>query len=346
MNTPTGVIDLRTGENQKHSPALYMTKICSVGPEKMETPEFNAFLTRVMPPLPMQDYLIRRAGYALTGDTREQMLFDDYGTGANGKTVFQTVLLEILGSYALTAPVEILTESQSERHPTELARLRGARAVWLPETEANRRWNESRVKQLTGGDTVVARFMRQDFFEYQPQFKLFVVGNHLPRLRNTDEAMRRRLQIVHWSVTIPPEERDKELLAKLRKEYPGILYKLIQGCLQWQREGLLPPDSVKATTADYLNNEDSVHNWLEECTINKPGEFCSNEFLFASWQDFCQQQGESCGTQTALTKKLQERGFEKGRGPSGKRGFFGLQLVTAPSVATRAFRGDYNEMGN
>ena len=163
------------------------------------------------------------AGYALTGVTHEHALFFACGTGGNGKSTFLNAIASCVGDYHRAAPIETFTESNNDRHPTDLAGLRGARMVTAIETEEGRHWAESRIKTLTGGDKIAARFMRQDFFEYTPQFKLLIAGNHKPSLRSVDEAIRRRLHLIPFVVTIPPAERDAELPDKLESERPGIL---------------------------------------------------------------------------------------------------------------------------
>jgi len=183
----------------------------------------------------------------MTGVTTEHVLFFLYGTGANGKGIFLRTLAAIWGDYAVTASMDVFTEGKYERHPTELARLRGARLVIAQETEKGRHWNESRLKALTGGDKITARFMRQDFFEFTPQFKLMIAGNHKPSLKTVDEANRRRIQMIPFTVTIPEAERDLNLFNKLKPEWPGILRWALNGCLEWQRLGLAPPPVVRDT---------------------------------------------------------------------------------------------------
>jgi putative DNA primase/helicase len=164
-----------------------------------------AFLDRIAGGnVELVDFLQRVAGYSLTGVTREHALFFLYGTGANGKTTFLNAITGALGDYCKNAPIETFTATQSERHPTDLASLRGARLVTAVETEEGRRWAESKIKALTGGDKISARFKRQDFFEYTPQFKLLIAGNHKPGLRWVDEAIRRRLHLIPFTITIPP----------------------------------------------------------------------------------------------------------------------------------------------
>jgi putative DNA primase/helicase len=245
LNTPTGVIDLHTGQTRAQRPDDYMTRITSVAPGG-ECRTFLTVLQRAMAgDAEMVAFLQRMFGYGLTGSTREHALFFCHGTGANSKSVLLSTVSGILGDYHRTAPIETFTASSGERHPTDLAGLRGARLVTSIETEEGRRWAESRIKSLTGGDPVAARFMRQDFFEYVPQFKLVIAGNHKPGLRAVDEAIRRRFHLIPFTVTIPLEERDQELTDKLKGEWPGILAWMVKGCLEWQRQGLRPPEAVR-----------------------------------------------------------------------------------------------------
>ncbi len=199
---------------------------------------WRAFLTRVTDnDDALQAYLARVCGYWLTGYTHEHALFFLYGTGANGKSVFIETVQGYMGDYATTAPVETFMAARGERHPTELAGLHGARLVVSPETESGRHWNESRLKQITGGDTITARFMRQDFFTFKPTFKICIVGNHKPSLRTIDEAIRRRFHLIPFNVTIPAGERDPKLAEKLKSEWPGILAWAVKGCLEWRKVG-------------------------------------------------------------------------------------------------------------
>jgi putative DNA primase/helicase len=264
LNTPQGVVDLTIGQARPHIPEDYFTKITAVGP-RGNCPRFLSFLERITGgDSELVAYIQRVLGYGLTGLTREHALFFGYGTGANGKSVLLSTVAGVLGDYHKAAPIETFTASNADRHPTDLASLRGARLVTATETEEGRRWAESRIKQLTGGDTVAARFMRQDFFEYRPQFKLIIAGNHKPSLRSVDEAIRRRFHLIPFAVTIPPEERDSDLADKLKAEWPGILAWMIEGCVEWQAECLRPPAAVVEATDAYLTAEDAMAAWLDE----------------------------------------------------------------------------------
>src|SRR4051812_40017420 len=175
----------------------------------------------------------RVVGYSLTGITREHAMFFAYGTGGNGKSVMLDTVAGIMGDYHTTAPIDTFTVSMGDRHPTEVADLVGARLVTAIETEQGRAWAEARIKMLTGGDRVKARFMRQDFFEFRPQFKLMVAGNHQPVLRVVDEAIKRRFNLLPFEVTMPTAERDPDLTEKLKAEWPAILRWSLDGCLAW-----------------------------------------------------------------------------------------------------------------
>lgn len=204
----------------------------------------------------------------------------------------------------------------------------GARLVTAVETEEGRRWAESKIKSLTGGDQISARFMRQDFFEFTPVFKLVIAGNHKPGLRSVDEAIRRRFHLVPFSVTIPPDARDKDLAEKLKAEWPGILQWMIEGCLKWQAEGLKPPQTVLEATAAYLEAEDAIAAWIEERCEIKASHWTSSAALFASWKAWAELNGEFVGSQKALAEKLETRGLVPARKPgSGARGFKGIKII-------------------
>jgi putative DNA primase/helicase len=327
LNTPAGTVDLRTGILRPHRRTDYITKITSVAPGGA-CPLWLAFLERIMNgDQTLIGYLQRVAGYALTGITREHALFFGYGTGGNGKSVFLGVLGDILNDYAAVAPMETFLFSHTDNHPTDLAGLRGARLVTAQETEEGRRWAETKIKALTGSDPISARFMRQDFFTYLPQFKLFIAGNYMPGLRGVNEAIRRRFNLIPFTVTIPENERDEELPGKLKSEWPGILQWMIDGCSSWISEGLNAPDAVRQATDDYLAAEDTFEQWIEEkCAVDR-SYFATIAELFASWKVWTEAAGEFTGSQKRLSQKLEARGFQRDRrGGARNRGFYGIAL--------------------
>jgi putative DNA primase/helicase len=327
LNTPAGTVDLRTGDLLSHLREQYLTKITAAG-SGGECPMWRRFLDRVTDGNPeLQEFLQRVVGYCLSGCIREHALFFLYGTGANGKSVFLSTLAGLLGDYAKTAPASAFTASSTDQHPTDLAGLRGARFVTAIETEDGRWWAEAKIKSLTGGDPITARFMRQDFFQYVPQFKLIVAGNHKPGLRSVDEAIRRRLHLIPFTVTIGEQERDADLAEKLKTEYPGILQWAIGGCLAWQRDGLNSPGIVRSATSDYLAAEDAVGRWIEDRCCVEDGYWTAGAALFADWQQWSDRTGEHSGTQKRFTQGLQARGIQsERRGAAGTRGFVGIAL--------------------
>ena len=186
------------------------------------------------------------------------------------------------------------------------------------ETEQGRRWAESKVKNLTGGDKISARFMRQDFFEFFPQFKLFVASNHKPAIRNIDEAMKRRLHLIPFTITVPPERRDKHLQQKLLAERDGILGWAVQGCLDWQRRGRLdPPQRVVEATEEYFEAEDALGRWLEESCVREPNAKSLTAELFTDWKQWSEAAGEFGGSQRRFSDLLITRGIEKWRNSMG-----------------------------
>jgi putative DNA primase/helicase len=246
-------------------------------------------------------------------------------------------LTACLGDYHKTSPIETFTASNADRHPTDLAGLRGARLVTSVETEEGRRWAESKIKSLTGGDRIAARFMRQDFFEFTPFFKLLVAGNHKPGLRSVDKAIRRRFYLVPFTVTIPVDERDPTLGEQLKAELPGILSWLIQGCLEWQKRGLDAPAVVRDATAAYLEAEDALAAWIEDAGEHDPNAWESTNVLYRSWKTWSDRSGEHAGSLKKFSQRLEDRGdsfgIRKGRDSVGKRGFYGLR-VTKPDLAS------------
>lgn len=317
LNTPGGIVDLRDGTLRKSDPLAFCTKMTAVAP-RGDCPMFLAFLTTIMGgDRTLVDYIQRMLGYCLTGDTSEQAIFFNHGGGQNGKTVLMSTVSGILGDYCRATPIETFTESKNDRHPTELARLRGARLVTATETEAGRHWAESRLKELTGGESIPARFMHKDFFEYLPQFKPVISGNHKPRLRSVGTAMRRRLHLNPFIVTIPKEERDTQLIAKLKAEWPGILQWMIDGCLEWQEQGLAPPEAVIRATDAYFAGEDSCANWMADCCEQVAGFVTASTTLFASWKAWAERAGQTVGSTSQFREEMERLGVIHKHGRTG-----------------------------
>ena len=297
LGTPSGTVDLRTGILRPSDPRDGITRSTSVAPaESADCPLWRKFLAEATRgDRGLEDFLQLWTGYGLTGETKEHALLFVFGEGGNGKGVFLKVFTSIMADYAETAPMETFTASASlaDRHPTDLAMLRGARIVTVSEVDKGRAWAETRIKQLTGGDPVTARFMHQNFFTYQPQFKLTIIGNNTPNLRSVDEAARRRFNLAPF-VHKPPKP-DLDLSLKLREEYPAILRWMIEGCLSWQKNGLTRPESVIAATSEYFRTQDLFKQWLEdECDVEpgNPHKTGTSAEMYGSWHDYAKKFGE------------------------------------------------------
>jgi putative DNA primase/helicase len=338
LGTPDGTVDLRTGRVRPNDPEDFITKVTSVSPDG-DCPLWLSFLWRIMSgDEAMIKFIQRMLGYSLTGVTSEHAMFFLYGTGANGKSVFITTVSGILVDYHTTAPITTFVQSQgSDQHPTDLAGLRGARLVTAIETEEGRKWAENKIKSITGGDKISARFMRQDFFEFLPVFKLIIAGNNKPTLRTVDEAIRRRLHLLPFAVTIPEGERNKALADELKPEWPGILQWMIEGCLEWQRIGLAPPETVRVATEDYFSDQDVLSGWIEEACDADPGNEFKNETLAAlyeSWAAYIKKLGGEPGGRNSFSDRLVAKGFARKRTKGGSI-FRGIRLQPV-----RNYQGD------
>jgi putative DNA primase/helicase len=310
------------------TPDALCTKSTSVPPDfGGDCPEWKRFLDEATGgDKELQAYMQRLSGYCLTGSTREQQLTFIYGKGENGKSTFQHALEGVLKDYWKNAPMDTFTASYSEKHSTDLAGLKGARLVTAAETEAGKRWDEAKIKTLTGGDPVTARFMRQDNFTYKPQFKLVFIGNHKPELRNVDKAMRRRIQMVPF--LIAPKVKDPDLGDKLRKEYPAILAWMVEGCLEWQRAGLAAPQAVLDMTEEYFEGEDAVGRFLKSETEPDAEGCVGSTDLFSAWREWAGANGEFVGTAKRLSTEMIGRGYQQCRvNPTRRNGFSGLKLI-------------------
>lgn len=332
LNVMNGTVDLKTGELRDHDQADIITKLAPVYFDaQAECPTFLAFLARVLPDPDVRAFLQRMTGYGLTGTTGEQCLAFFYGGGANGKSTFLSVIQEMLGDYAQQAAPDLLTSRGGDRHPTELADLFGSRWVSSIEVDEGKRLAETLVKQMTGGDKLKARFMRTDFFQWTPTHKLFLAANHKPEIRGTDYAIWRRIHMIPFTVTIPVEERDSRLGAKLLAELPGILNWAIEGCLQWQQGGLGVPQAVTDATEEYRQEQDVLAGFIEDKCAVERNAAAPTGALYKTYVAWAEAGGGKPITSQAFGRRLTERGMEPARGTDGKRIWRGLRLVGAES---------------
>jgi putative DNA primase/helicase len=336
LNTLNGTLDLRTGELREHRREDLITKLAPVEYDPGATaPTWEAFLERVLPGEELRAFVQKAAGYSAAGDTSEQCMFIHHGPGANGKSTFQETVAAALGDYAMRTPTETLLVKRSGSVPNDVARLKGARFVTASETEEGRRLAESLVKDLTGQDTISARFMWAEWFDFKPTHSLHLSTNHKPEIRGTDAAIWRRIRLIPWAVTIPPAEQDRRLPEKLRSELPGVLAWIVRGCLAWQREGLQAPEEVRQATKAYRAEMDILAAFLADCCVRGEDEEEFAGELWGAWKRWCEETGEQHGTQKRFGGRLAERGFLNHRDSrTGRKVWSGLSL--RPNWESRA----------
>jgi putative DNA primase/helicase len=327
FNCQNGTLDLVTEEFREHRRGDLIMKLAPViYDEDAECPQWLEFLDRITSGnKELIAFLQRAAGYSLTGDVREHALFLFFGTGANGKTTYVEALRYVWGDYAKTAEFSsfILTRGLGVRN--DLARLAGARLVTAVESQLNRRLAEEVIKQITGGDTITARYLYCEHFEFRPQFKLFLATNHKPRIHGTDVAIWRRIHLIPFTVTIPHEEQDKTLVEKLQGEASGILRWALEGLAVWKRLGLAAPAQVIEATRDYRSEQDVLQHFLDERCIPDPDAETSASELYGAFKSWCEASGESPVCKRDFGLALQDRGFQKSRSGTARR-WIGVRL--------------------
>ena len=331
FNCLNGTIDLRTGQLRPHDRADLLTKRTRIAFDAAATcPQWDRFLDRVMGGrADLVSFLQRAVGYALTADVREQVLFFLHGSGSNGKSTFARILLDLLGEYGAPGAPDLLMAKRGEAHPTEVADLFGRRLVVCQEIESGRAFSEVLVKQLTGGDAIKARRMREDFWEFLPTHKFFIAANHKPVVKGGDHAIWRRIRLIPFEVTIGADEKDPELLSKLAGELPGILRWAVDGCLAWQRDGLGMAEAVAAATGAYREEEDVFGAFLADaCTLSADARATAKE-LYAAYEQWCQQNGERPVSARAVGIRLSERGLQRIKS-GAVRLWSGVSLRDAP----------------
>ena len=329
LNTPNGIVDLRSGSILTHDPDRYHTKITGTPLADRPGPVWTRFLEQVLPDPELRGFVQRLAGAAACGAIRDHILPIHYGTGANGKSTFVDAVTKALGDYARPISVQVLMDGK--RNPDapapEIAGLRGTRLAVAQEPELGERLRESTVKHITGGDRIVARRLYQDPFEFEPSHSLWLVTNHKPVIRGTDDGIWRRIALVPWTVTIPLEQRDPDLPRKLEDELDGILAWILQGAIAWATGGLQPPAQVTDATAGYRSEADRLAPWIEDrCVLSNEARE-EPAALYSDYEDWCHKAADEPVAKHSFYLMLTERGFESGKS-NGKRVRKGIALST------------------
>lgn len=339
LNCANGTLDLRAGQLRPHDRANRITRTTGVAydPDAWQPggPSlFNRFLNTITGgDADLAAFLQRVAGYALTGDTGEEALFFVHGPAATGKSTFIEALRAALGEYAAQADFEtFLRRSQVGGVRNDIARLAGARLVASIEVEKGRRLAEGLVKTITGGDTVAARFLYREAFEFVPAFKLFLVANDLPHASDDDSALWRRIVCVPFPHVIPPEKRDPQVKKILRTTTRAeVLAWAVQGCLAWQREGLRPPDAVKRATQSYRDAQNPLADFFAECCVFGPQYWAASADLWDAYQEF--EGGRGSVTRREFNERLRALGCKPATRDHGtQRGWRGIGLLTSKEL--------------
>jgi putative DNA primase/helicase len=335
LNVQNGTLDLRIGKLLPHRREQMITKICPVAYRDTTSEIWESFLKRVLPDPEVRAFVQRAVGYSLTGDCGEEVLFFLYGTGRNGKSKFIEAIQYVMDDYASTTRPEVFMEKKHDTIPVELAALKGVRFTSTVETGYGQRFAESLIKQITGGDEVQVRFMRQDPFTYKPQFKIWLASNNKPDIRGRDQGIWSRIMLIPFTVTIPPKERDKQLGEKLKKEGEAILAWAVKGCLAWQNEGLNPPRQVLEAVSEYQEETDRLGEFFEDCCSLNPLAKTTTRDLYSAYEMWCADNGETPVRKNTFSRMLRERGFARVRiGRTSDRGWQGIKLgkKTPPST--------------
>jgi putative DNA primase/helicase len=318
INCQNGTLDLRTGKLKPHDPADRITKVVPVDYNPgAACPRFKQYLRETLVDDAVIRFVKRYSGYTLTGITRERLLAILYGLGKNGKTTLVELLRDVMGDYATNTDVETLLIKRYQGVGNDVAALKGARFVSASEVEKGRRLAESKVKQLTGRDTVTARFLFGENFDFKPEFKLWLSTNNKPVIQGTDDAIWDRLRLIPFTQRFDGGRQDPKLPEKLRAEMPGVLAWMVEGCLEWQEHGLGEPETVRAATDQYRTEMDTLAEFLDEECVIAPSCRVLAERLYQSYAMWCDKSGERKDSKKAFVAQLEERGFERRRETAG-----------------------------
>ncbi len=330
INCLNGTVDLRTGKLSPHRRDDLITKLVPANYNSdAKCPVWLAHLNKIMAGNDnLIQFLQKAFGYSLTGDTSERIIFFQWGSGANGKSVTNDAIAMIMGDYAMRTPTETLLLKRNDGIPSDIARLKGARFVYASEVEQGKRLAESLIKDISGGDKISARFLHQEWFEFYPEFKLWLGTNHKPIIRGTDKAIWDRIRLIPFIVRIPENEKipKTELFEKFEGEKDGIFSWLVAGCLKWQKEGLGMPKEVKAAITEYRNEMDVLGDFVEDRCITGESIQVKVKDIYNEYEGWAEANGEKPLSKKIFGIKLDEKGFDVYRGSRGVRFRVGIGI--------------------
>ncbi len=327
FNVMNGTVDLRTGNLRNHERNDLITKLTEVAfdPEA-RAPEWSKFLAKILPSEGLREFVQKAVGYSITGDVSEQCLFINHGsTGSNGKSTLMETVHAALGDYGMHTPVETLMVKRSGGVPNDVARLKGQRFVTASESEEGQRLAENRIKEMTGGDTISARYMRAEWFDFKPTHKLWLSTNHKPKIRGTENAIWRRIRLIPFDVTIPEHEQDKTLTEKLRNELEGILAWAIRGARLWFEEGLPKAEEVEQATAAYREEQDVIGEFITDECVEHQDARVKMKPLYEQYKRWANDRYGFVKEYKEFKTNIEGRGHEHRR--SGKNGSYQLHGI-------------------
>ena len=329
LNLKGATLDLKTGKGNVPNPKKLITKSTNfIFDKTAKCPTWDMFLMQIFNnDINLIHYIQKAMGYSLSGDTSEQCMFILWGCGANGKSTFLNTILRLMGDYACSTTIETFMKKNSE-HSNDLARLKGMRLVTTSEVEQGKALSESIIKVATGEDEITARFLYGEYFSFSPTFKIFMATNHMPKIRGGDNGIWRRVKMIPFNVTIPPEQRDKHLSEKLMAENAGILNWLLIGYAAWKKEGLVDePAAIKNANADYRMDMDIVGTFIMDCLILDASLQwrLPTADLYAAYQNWCYKNNERVMSQKWLSMRMVEKGFKR-LATNGQRVWLGLAI--------------------
>ncbi|WP_222124086.1 DNA primase family protein, partial [Bacillus toyonensis] len=329
LNVANGMVDLQTGQLRPHNRDVYLSKITNVTfDEQAKCPEWLKFLEQIFQGnQELMDYMQRLMGYSLTGEITEQIMVFLIGGGSNGKSTFINIIKDLMGDYGKQAKSDTFIKKKETGANNDIARLVGSRFVSAIESEDGERLSETFVKQITGGEPILARFLRQEFFEFIPEFKVFFTTNHKPVIKGVDEGIWRRIRLIPFNLQLPKEKRDKKLPEKLSLEMSGILNWAIEGCLKWQQSGLNDPAIVRKATGDYKEEMDILGPFMFECCFKREDVQIEAKELYEVYANWCFRNGEHQLKNRAFYRILETQGFKRERGNRNKYFIKGVTLT-------------------
>lgn len=336
LNAANGTLDLKSGELLPHDPRRLITRLAPTAYDpQAQCPKWLKYLERIMPDAEERAFLQRAVGYTLTADVGERCVFFLWGDGSNGKSTFLDVLSRLLGDYAKRIPVDTILDRRGEAIPNDLAMLAGLRLAFTSEAKQQKRLDESRIKDLSSGaEPITARFLRAEYFEFRPQFKLFLSTNHKPVIKGTDNAIWSRIRLIPFTEKIGDEEKIPGLSAILAaEEGPGILAWAVRGCLDWQKHGLGLPEAIRQAVGEYRRESDILRDFIEDSCIIHREVSDSAKNLYRSYESWAKENGEDPASQRHFGLQLGERGFKKVRTKTGIE-WYGIKVATMAEKVT------------